>query len=61
VLEEQYQEGFPIDKAISLAVEAVKTASEGEVTSKVVKVAIIPADTGTFRRLSEEEVEKYLK
>ncbi len=61
LLEERYQEGLSIDEAISLAVEAVKTASEGEVTSKVVKVAIIPADTGTFRRLSEEEVGKYLK
>ncbi len=61
LLEERYKEGIPLDEAISLAVDAVKTASDGEVTSKIVKVAVVPSDTRAFRRLSEEEVEKYLQ
>jgi len=60
LLEERYRSGLNLDGAVSLAIEAVKVASEGEVTSKIVKVAIIPTDTKTFRGLTEEEIEKYL-
>ncbi len=60
MLEERYSEGMPLDDAIKLAVDAVKEASDGEVTSKVVKVAVIPTDTKTFRRLSDEEVARFL-
>jgi len=42
-------------------VEAVKIASDGEVTSKIIKVAVVPADTKAFTRLSESEVERYLQ
>lgn len=60
-LEEKYDEKIGIDEAIRLAVDTVKVASEAEVSSKVVKVAAIPVDTRRFRRLTEKEVEKYLK
>lgn len=60
LLEERYTEGMSLDDATKLAVDAVKEASEGEVTSKVIKVAVIPTDTKTFRRLSDEEVERFL-
>ena len=61
LLEEKYGEDMSIDDAARLAVEAVKVASDTEVTAKNVKVATIPADTMVFRRLSEEEVEKLLR
>ena len=61
LLEEKYKADITFDEAISLAVEAVKIASDGEVTSKIVKVAVVPADTKAFKRLSESEVERYLK
>jgi len=60
LLEERYREGLSLDEAIGLAVEAVKEASDAEVTSKVVKVVVIRADTRTFRRLADEEVAKFL-
>jgi proteasome alpha subunit len=60
LLEERYNKDITLEEAIALAVETVKTASEGEVTSKNCKVAVIPADTRAFRRLEEEEVERYL-
>jgi proteasome alpha subunit len=60
LLEEEYHPELSLDEAIALAVQAVKTASDSEVTSKIVKVAVVPADTRVFRKLSESEVERYL-
>jgi proteasome alpha subunit len=61
ILEERYNESLSLDEAVALAVEAVKAGSEGEVSSKVIKAAIVPADTKVFRRLTDEEVDKYLE
>jgi len=60
LLEEQYRADLTLDEAIALAVETVKIASEAEVTSKIVKVAVVPEETRVFRRLSESEVERFL-
>lgn len=60
VLEEGYRQGLTLEEATKLAVEAVKTASDGEVDSKILKVAVVPVETRAFRRLSEEEVGRYL-
>ena len=60
LLEEEYRPELTLDEAIALAVQAVKTASDKDVTAKIVKVAVVPADTRVFRKLSESEVERYL-
>jgi len=60
MLEEQYRKDMNLDEAIALAVDTVKMASEGQLTSKTCKVAYIRADTKAFKRLSEKDVEKYL-
>jgi proteasome alpha subunit len=59
-LEETYKNDVSLEGAINLAVDTIKKASDSGVTSKIVKVAVIPSDTKVFKRLSEEEVEKYL-
>ena len=61
LLEERYRGDLTLDEAVALAVEAVAAASEGEVTADVVKAAVIPADTRTFRRLTNQEIQKHLK
>jgi proteasome alpha subunit len=61
LLDERYDEGIPLGGAVKLAIEAVKTASEGEITPDIVKVAVIPKETRTFRRLSEEEVAEHIR
>jgi proteasome alpha subunit len=61
LLEEKYKIDITLDQAISLAIDAVKIASDGEVTSKIVKVAVVQVETKAFKRLSESEVESYLK
>jgi proteasome alpha subunit len=60
LLEEEYNPNLSLDEAIALAVQAVKIASDVEVTSKIIKVAVVPTETSVFRRLSESEVERYL-
>ena len=60
LLEEKYGEGMSLDEAVKLAVEAVKIASDGATSSSNVKVAVIPADTKVFRRLSDEEVGNHI-
>ena len=60
LLEEQYRSDMNLDEATALAVEAVKLASDSELTTKTCKVAFIPVETKAFRRLSESEVQKYL-
>ena len=60
LLEEQYRSDMNLDEATALAVEAVKLASDSELTTKTCKVAVIPVETKAFRRLSESEVQKYL-
>jgi proteasome alpha subunit len=61
LLDDRYRDDFTLDEAIRLAIEAVRTASEGEVASKYVKVAVIPSEKPRFRRLTDGEIEKYLK
>jgi len=60
LLEEKYVEGISLDEAISLAIGAVSVASGGEVTPATVKVAVVPSDTKVLKRLTEEEVAKYM-
>ena len=60
LLEEKYVDGMSLDEAAKLAVDAVKVASDMEVTAKNVKVAVVSSETMVFRRLSEDEVGKLL-
>jgi proteasome alpha subunit len=60
LLDERYVEGLSLDEAVKLGIEGVRTASDGEITPSVVKVAVIPSETRTFRRLPEVEVAKHM-
>jgi len=60
LLEEKYLDDMSLHDASRLAVEAVKVASDTEVSARNVKVVVVPMDTKMFRRLSEQEVEKLL-
>lgn len=61
ILEENYTADLSLEDAIKLAVDAVKTASDTEITSKNVKIAVIKSDNKTFERIPEEKVATYLK
>ena len=49
-----------MDEAIRVAIGAVKKASGDDILSSNIKVAVIPLETKTFRRLSQEEVEQHM-
>ncbi|MGN1363518.1 MAG: archaeal proteasome endopeptidase complex subunit alpha [Methanobrevibacter sp.] len=60
VFEEKYQEDMSLDEAIDLALDAVYGATEGKVTDKTVEIAVIDKDTEQYRKLSDDEVSKYV-
>lgn len=61
LLEENYTKDLSLEEAVKLAIDAVKTASDTEITSKNVKIAVIKSDNKTFERIPEEKVAIYLK
>lgn len=58
---EKYEDDLSLNQAIDLAIEIVKEASDDEMTSQNIKIAVISSDTAVFKRLSAEEVEEHLK
>jgi len=60
LLEKEYKDDMTLDEAISLAVKMMASTLEGKASPETIKVAVIPGDTKTFRRLSDEEVAKHL-
>jgi proteasome alpha subunit len=61
VLEAQYNDDLTLDESIVLALKCMSKVFEGKATSQKIRMAIIPSETRKFRRLSNEETEKYLK
>ncbi|MCF2137408.1 MAG: archaeal proteasome endopeptidase complex subunit alpha [Candidatus Thorarchaeota archaeon] len=59
-LEKHYKKNLLLDKAIALAVEALRSASGDEIAPESVEIARIPVKTATFERLSREEIESFL-
>ncbi|NHI94427.1 MAG: archaeal proteasome endopeptidase complex subunit alpha [Candidatus Lokiarchaeota archaeon] len=61
ILEKEYKEGITLDEAISLALKALKEVIESEFDSSKVEVAVIRKDNRIFERLSDENLDKYIK
>lgn len=59
-LDKEYRDELSLQEAVELALKTVRTASEIEVTSKVIKAAVVTAEKGVFRRLTNEEIDKIL-
>jgi proteasome alpha subunit len=60
LLEENYKDEITLNDATKLAVNAIKTASDGDITAEIVKIALVPVKTKVFKRLSIEEVKEYI-
>lgn len=61
VFEEFYKEDLSLDEAIDLALDAVFEATEGKTTAESVEIAVIETSTKKYRRISDEEVDKYVE
>jgi len=60
LLEKEYRDDMTLNEAVDLAVKMLSTTLEGKASPETIKVVVIPADTKTFRRLTDEEVAKHL-
>jgi len=60
VFEEEYQEDMTQDGAILLGLKALAKATEENLNTKAVEIGLVKKDED-FRRLSDAEVEAYVK
>jgi len=61
VFEERYEEDLTLDEAINLGLDALYEANGGKTTTKSVEIAVIEVETQSYRKLSDDEVEKYVE
>ena len=57
-LEKKYKADISLDEAVTLAIEAVKTAYANSLKPENINAAVIPTETKTFNKLSDEEIAK---
>lgn len=60
-LEAGYRDDFKLDDAVILAIQCLAKVMEGKIDPTKVRVAIISTGTKKFRKLTNEELEKYIK
>lgn len=60
-LEKVYRDGMTLDEVCVLAAKCVLKASEEKTESRHIKMAVIDVQTKKMRRLSDEEIQKYLR
>ncbi len=58
-LEKEYKAGISLDGAVALAVKAIKAAYTNDLKPENINAAVIPTETGAFRKLSDEEITKF--
>ncbi len=59
--EKEYKDNLTLDEAILLALRALKLVLESEAKPSNMEIAIVPASTKLFTRLSNEQISKYLE
>jgi proteasome alpha subunit len=59
-LEDNYEEEMDLDAGVGLALQALASVNDGELTPKGIGVATIDTDTEQFHELTEDERESYL-
>jgi len=60
-LETEYEADLDVDGAIDLALRALDVGREGALQGEGVGVAIVDAETGTYRELESEESQAYIE
>lgn len=61
ILKTDYREDIEMEEAKKLCIKCLKKALQARDEQLRVKIATIPASTKTYRPMSDEEVEKYMK
>jgi len=60
VLQQEYRKEITLDEAIALSVQALKEASENDLSADGMNIAVVTKESKKFRTLRVEEVQKYL-
>lgn len=61
VFEENYVDDCSLEEAINLGLDALYEATNGATTDNSVEIAVIEVATQAYRKLSDEEVSKYVE
>lgn len=61
VFEERFEDDLSLEDAINLGLDALYEATEGRTTEQSVEIAVIEVDTQAYRKLSDDEVSKYVE
>lgn len=61
ILEKEYKKDLNLEEGIKLSLTALKAVLEGEFDASRVEIAIVDIQTKKFRKLSAEEVQKYIE
>ena len=61
VFEERYDDDCTLEEAIELALDALYEATNGATTENSVEIAVIEVATQDYRKLSDDEVAKYVE
>ena len=60
VLQQEYREEVTLEESIAIAVQALKEASENDLSADGMNIAVVTKESKKFRTLSVEEIQKYL-
>jgi proteasome alpha subunit len=60
VLKKEYREEITIDEAIALSIQALKEASENDLSADGMNIAVVTKESKKFRTLGIKEIQKYL-
>ena len=60
VFEKDYKDDIKLEEAIVLGLDALHSTSDGVFNASTIEVAVIELSTKKYRRLSDDEVEKYV-
>ncbi len=61
ILKQTYKEDMSLGECLVYAIKAILPAEEGEIKEASLEIAVIDKETKKFRRLSREEIAKYLE
>ena len=60
VLQQEYRNEITLEESIAIAVQALKEASEDELSADGMNIAVVTKESKKFRTLTVEEIQKYL-
>jgi proteasome alpha subunit len=61
ILEAEYKDNMTLDDAVLLALKCMNKVLEEKLDAQKIRIATVPASSKKFAKLTQEEVEKYLK